>query len=124
MKVLTIFFTMVALNSFAADSKLGAKLYKKINCAQCHDKDGLGKAKMVDGKYKLAATKGPRVAGLDEKYAYEQLKAIQTKKRKTRYTTTMYIKIKKLSDDDLKNLAAHLAKDLNAKAGAHKGMNQ
>ena len=93
---------------------------------QCHGKDGLGKAKMKKGKLKLGAMKGPRIAGLSEQYLVDQLKAIQGKDkanlRKTKYTASMKSKIKKLSEKDIKDLAAYVSSGLNPKAGKAKGM--
>lgn len=126
--VLAIFILLLSLSAISADSKAGKKLYKKINCAQCHGKDGMGKAKFKNGKWKLGAVKGPRIAGLKKKYTIEQLIAIQGKdkatRRKTKYTTSMKAKIKKLTEQDFKNLAKYIAEDLNPSAGKFKGLLQ
>ena len=123
MKVLLT--SLLLLNLSTAMALTGEQLYKKINCAQCHDKDGMGKAKKEkDGTYDVKATKGPRIAGLDEKYIEEQMLAIQSKKRKTKYTLSMAVKIKKLSPEDIKSLSSYIAKELNPKAGKAKGMLQ
>lgn len=131
MKILALTITLVigfasAVNAeeAAVDTAAGKKLWKKINCAQCHKKDGMGKAKMKEGKWKLNAVKGPRVAGLDAKYIIEQVTAIKTKKRKTKYTISMMAKVKKLSDEDIANIAEYISKELNPKGGSFKGMNE
>lgn len=110
--------------SLAKPPMTGKQIYKKINCAQCHGKDGLGKAKIKKGKLKLGPTKGPRIAGLSEKYLDEQISAIKEGKRKTRYTVSMKSKIKKLSSDDIKTLSKYVSTELNPKAGKAKGMEE
>jgi cytochrome c553 len=121
-----LFSLLTAGAALAGDSAAGKKIYKKKNCKQCHKKDGMGKAKMVGGKYKLSAAKGPRIAGLSEEYVYAQLVAIQGKDkataRKTKYTSSMKAKIKKLTNEDFKNLAAYISKDLNPAKGKIKGL--
>lgn len=102
-------------------AELKASKTKAGNCLQCHGKMGLGKAKKDSkGKYKLNMMKGPRIAGLDEAYIYEQLKAVQSKKRKTKYSSTMYTRIRKYKDQDLMDLAAYVASTLNSAAGKYK----
>ncbi len=126
MKFITSLFiaTLISQGTALAASD-GEKVYKKINCAQCHGKDGLGKApKKKDGSWKLSGTKGPQIAGLDAKYIEEQMIAIKEKKRKSKYTTSMMVKIKKLTAEDIKALATYISKDLNPKAPAIKGMLQ
>lgn len=106
MKSLLLILTLfISLNVTAAgDINAGKKVFKKINCALCHKKDGMGKAK--NGK--LSIMKGPRIAGLDAKYVEEQVLAIQSKSRKTKYTSMMMAKIKKLTAIDAKNVAAYV----------------
>ena len=70
-----------------------------------HGPKGMGKAK--NGK--LAVTKGPQIAGLAADYIVEQMKAIKSKNRKTKYTTMMVTKIKKLTDKDIKDVAAYVS---------------
>lgn len=82
----------------------GQKIYKKVNCALCHNADGMGKAK--DGK--LAIVKGPQIAGLDEAYIVEQVEAIQSKKRKTKNTSMMWTKVRSLKPQDIKDVAAYV----------------
>ena len=90
--------------SAAGNVASGKKVFKKINCALCHNADGMGKAK--GGK--LALLKGPQIAGLDAAYIVEQLEAIKSKKRKTKYTTMMWTKIRKLSSQDMADLGAYV----------------
>ena len=98
--------SFISMGTFAAGDKAkGKAFYKKVNCAMCHGPKGLGKAK--NGK--LAVTKGPPIAGLDEKYIVKEMTAIQIKKRKSKYTTMMVTKIKKLSPQDMRDVAAYAA---------------
>ena len=112
--VMALALAIVFTGSFAQEAKAqaltgdiakGKKLFKKKNCKQCHKKDGMGKAKIVDGKEKLSAVKGPKIAGLSEAYVVEKLKAIKmgAKGRKTRY---MKSRIKSLKDQDMADIAA------------------
>ncbi len=102
-------FVMIAallfsMNSFAGDIAKGKKAFKKVNCALCHNADAMGKAK--DGK--VALLKGPQIAGLDEAYIVEQVTAIQNKKRKTKNTSMMMAKVKKLTPAEIKDIAAYV----------------
>ena len=115
---------VLSLNSHAGDSAKGKALYKKINCAQCHGKDGLGKAKKKKGKWKLNPVKGPQIANLDAAYIVAQLEAVKSGARKTKYTSSMKAKLKKYSKADFEDLAAYISKDLNPKAEKIKGMLQ
>ncbi len=91
----------------AADAKEGEKVWKKINCALCHDKKGEGKAKGTP--LKLNAMKGPPIAGLNEQYIVKQMTAIHDGSRKTAYTNTMKLKIKNLTPQDIENVSAYVA---------------
>ncbi len=117
---------LFSLNTNAGDIANGKKLYKKIGCKACHKKDGMGKAKIKNGKLKITGVAGPRIAGLNEEYIVAQLKAIQGKDkasvRKTRNTISMKSKIKKLTDKDFTDLATYISKELSPKDGAYKGM--
>lgn len=133
MKILAIISLLtLALNVQAGDSAKGKTLYKTINCAQCHGKDGLGKAsrakkdskKYKKGDWKLNPVKGPQIANLDAAYIVEQLEAVKSGARKTKYTSSMKAKIKKYSKADFEDLAAYISKDLNPKAEKIKGMLQ
>lgn len=92
------------MTSFAGNIANGKKIFKKVNCALCHNANGMGKAK--NGK--IALLKGPQIAGLDEAYIAEQVTAIQGKKRKTKNTSMMYAKIKKLKPAEIKDIAAYV----------------
>ena len=109
----------MSFSSFAGDVANGEKLWnsKKLNCAQCHGKKGEGKAATAD---KIRAMKAPKIAGCDEKYIAEQLKAIGTKARKTKYTAMMMSRVKKLSAKEYADLAAYVSK----MGPAHKCMYQ
>lgn len=104
-KTIVCFFTVLfGLSSFAGDVKKGEAVFKKVNCAQCHNADGMGKAPAD----KVALLKGPRIAGLDEKYIAEQVSAIQSGTRKTKATAMMLAKVKSLKADDIANVAAYV----------------
>lgn len=123
MKRLLPLVFILSLPAFSGDIKNGEKLWKKINCAQCHGNDGAGKAKQnKDGSWKLGAVKGPGLVGLNEEYIVAQLLAVHSKERKTKYTTSMYTKIKKYTESDFKDLAAYIAQDLGKGAAPLKGM--
>ena len=113
-------------NDLKGDADRGKKVYKKVGCTICHKKDGMGKAKIVKGKLKLKILSGPRIAGLNEEYIYKEMIAIQGKNkkniRKTKYTNTMKIKIKKLTHQEIKDVAAYVSKKLNPLAGSHIGI--
>lgn len=115
-------FVLVFNAHAAGDAAKGKTLYKKINCAQCHDKDGSGKAKKVGGEWKLNPVKGPQIAKLNAEYIVAQLEAVKSGARKTKYTSSMKAKINKLTTKDFQDLAAYIAGDLNPKATAIKGM--
>lgn len=124
MKKLILLLTTLLIPYFihAGDAANGKKLYKKKACKTCHKKDGMGKAKLIKGKLKLSPVAGPRIAGLDEKYIVEQLQDIQSKKRKSRYLSTMRTKIKKLTKKDFEDLATFISKKIKPSAGKFKGM--
>lgn len=119
MKKMIISLMALVLSSqiYAGDAKKGEATYKKVNCAQCHNADGMGKATPD----KVALLKGPRIAGLDEKYIVEQVTAIQGGKRKTKATAMMLAKVKSLSAGDIANVAAYVSTMSKDK---HKGMHQ
>lgn len=125
MKILTLVsLVLFMFNAHAGDAAKGKKLYKKINCAQCHGKDGMGKAKKKKGEWKLNPVKGPQIAKLNAEYIVAQLEAVKSGARKTKYTSSMKAKIKKYTTKDFQDLAAYVSGDLNAKAPAIKGMHQ
>lgn len=132
MKILVLVTCLVAINVFAGDIKRGEMLYdvkttpelkaeglKGLNCFQCHGKIGEGRADKKDGKYKLSAMKGPRIANLSEEYIVEQLKAIHDKSRKTKYTNTMALRIAKSSEKDFQDLAAYVSQLNGEKPGSY-----
>lgn len=114
---ITVVAALLSVSAYAGDAAKGKAIYKKVNCALCHNADGMGKAK--DGK--LAIVKGPRIAGLDAAYIIEQVTAIKSKKRKTKNTSMMWTKIRGLSDQDIKDVAAYVTTMSKDK---FKGMNQ
>lgn len=138
-----IICSFITLGAHAADSaiskadlKIAAKDYKKV-CLQCHAKDGMGKAKLSKktGKFKINAMAGPQIAGLSEKYITEQVLAIQAGTRKNKNTISMKQNLKrvkpkakradkKLLPEDVAALAHYISKELNKKAGPHKGMEE
>ena len=120
MKLMTLaILSLLSLSAFSAgDAAKGAKVFKKVNCALCHNKDGMGKAK---DEASIAILKAPRIAGLSEEYIVAQVTAIQKKERKTKNTSMMYSKVRKLSAEDIANVAAYvhsLSKE------AYKGMKE
>lgn len=107
----------------AEEMKEAAKVYKKI-CFQCHGKDGEGKARInkKTGEPMINAMMGPRIAGLDEKYAAAQLKAIHEGVRKNRNTISMKSKISKLSEQEMAALSHYVSVELGKTQGKYKGM--
>ena len=99
------FIFLLPFCAVAGNKIKGKAVYKKVNCAMCHGADAMGKSK--NGK--LAVTKGPQIAGLDSQYIIDQMKAIKSKKRKSKYTSMMVAKIKKLTDKDIKDVAAYVS---------------
>ena len=95
---------LFSISSFGGNIAKGKKLFKKVNCALCHNKDAMGKAK--NGK--ISMLKAPQIAGLDAAYIEEQVLAVQSKKRKNKNTTMMYAKIKKLTPAEIKDIAAYV----------------
>ena len=62
-----ILILLIVFYNLGAQANSGEEVYKdrKINCAQCHGKDGMGMAKKKgDGSWGLSLMKGPRIAGL------------------------------------------------------------
>ncbi len=107
----SLFLSMMA-PSFAGDVTKGATLYKKKGCKQCHKADGSGKAKLIAGKFKVSGTKGPAISGLSVAYIVQQITAIQGKdkatRRKTRFTTGMKAKVRRLKPEQISDLAAYI----------------
>ena len=78
----------------AQDVEKGASLYKK--CIVCHGKNGEGKR----------SQKAPRIGGQYDWYIFQQLKDIKSMVRKNE---AMMPYVKKLSDQDFKDLAAYIS---------------
>jgi cytochrome c553 len=127
MKAILILSLLMSLSSFSQDVKKGKKIFKKVKCSQCHNKDGMGKAKLSKktGKIRLNAMKSSRIAGLPAAYIEAQMIAIQAKSkdkkthRKTKYSASMKAKIKKLSPQDIKDVAAYVS-TMQPKKGEYK----
>ncbi|MFG1499420.1 c-type cytochrome [Halobacteriovorax sp. XZX-3] len=115
---ITVVAALLSVSAYAGDAAKGKAIYKKVNCALCHNADGMGKAADVS---KIAIVKGPRIAGLDAAYVAEQVTAIQSKKRKTKNTSMMWTKVRGLSAQDIKDVAAYVTTMSKDK---YKGMNQ
>lgn len=123
-------FSMLLIISFTtvhAEVSPGEVLYKdkKINCAQCHGPKGMGMAKKDSkGKWSLKLMKGPRIAGLpveDIETALVQIQDADRKKlRKTKASSMMKSRIKKLDEKEIKDLAIYVNKLLNPEAGSYK----
>jgi cytochrome c553 len=86
--------------SFAQDAAKGAELFKQ--CIQCHGEKGDGNP----------AQKAPRIAGQHDWYILKQLQDI--KAGVTRKNPVMIPFVSKLSEQDMKDLAAYISK-LNSK---------
>ena len=91
---------LVVTSSFAqaaGDSIAGGKVMAK--CQSCHGKDGLGRAMPVGGE-------APNIAGQKYDYLVHSLMAYKAGERKS---STMSLVVKKLSDEDIANVAAYYA---------------
>ena len=122
-----VLILLIAFYNVGVQAKSGEEIYKdrKINCAQCHGKDGMGMAKKKgDGSWGLSLMKGPRIAGLSKEDIKKALMQIQdkdkSKKRKTRYTSMMKKRISKLSAEDFDALAEYVSTAINPSAGSYK----
>lgn len=99
MKKLLLAFALLSL-AFAAplyaggDAARGAEL--AVECADCHGEDGMGDED------------NPKLAGLDEAYHIEQLKAFKTGER-TDEEEMMIMYVEELSEQDMADLAAYYA---------------
>jgi cytochrome c553 len=93
----------------AAGAAVGAAIYKKGNCTTCHKADGAG-----NPHPQVGLMKGPVIAGLSEKYIYEQLVAVKSGTRpngingKKNYTS-MKTFITKLTDEEFKQVAKYVS---------------
>lgn len=95
---LVVVMVVMSLSVLAAgDSAKGAKLFKK--CTACHGKDGLGKK----------SQRAPMIAGQYDWYITSQVKAIKSKTRSNANTKKMYPFVKKLTDQDIADLATYIS---------------
>jgi cytochrome c553 len=89
-------FITLSFNSFAQDAAKGAELYKQ--CIACHGDKGDGNP----------ALKAPRLSGQYDWYVLKQLQDM--KAGKIRKNPAMMPFLAKLSEQDMKDLAAHISK--------------
>jgi len=80
------------------DIEAGKKLYKKKNCKSCHGPDG-----------KKPLPNYPYIAGQKYEYIINQIKDVRDKVRTNRKIKTMFPFVKKLSDEQIAQLAAYLS---------------
>ncbi len=90
---------MVAGTSLAADPDVDAGRAKFTLCAGCHGGDGRSGA----------LPEYPKIAGQNEKYLVNALKAYKSGRRTGTYAALMAATANNLSDADIENLAAYLA---------------
>lgn len=95
---LVMFLALIVLSftSFAQDAKKGEELYKQ--CITCHGDKGDGNP----------AQKAPRLSGQHDWYVLKQLQDM--KAGKTRKNPVMTPFLNKLSEQDMKDLAAYISK--------------
>ncbi len=120
------FIALVALFSlstfaFAQDLANGEKVWKKVNCASCHKKDGTGLAKDAT---KIRAAMGPQIKDLKEEYIVAQVTAIKSGTRTGPTTATMMQRTKGLTDKDIKDVAHYITKKVSTNPGSHKGLKE
>ena len=80
------------------DIEAGKKLYKKKRCRTCHGKAG-----------KKPLKNYPYIAGQKAAYIFNQMVDVRDKKRKNRKIKTMYSFVKKLKDEEIRQIAAYLS---------------
>jgi cytochrome c553 len=90
---------MVVGTSLAADPDVDAGKAKFTLCAGCHGGDGRSGA----------LPEYPKIAGQNEKYLVNALKAYKSGRRTGTYAALMAATANNLSDSDIENLAAYLA---------------
>ncbi len=90
-------FGLVNIGLAEVNAKNGEKLFNK--CISCHGKDGMGKK----------SQNAPMIAGQYDWYVESQVKAIQSKKRENANTKKMYPFVKKLTESEVKDLAAYIS---------------
>lgn len=121
-QTLVLLFSLTVMNQiFAQDLVNGEKVWKKINCASCHKKDGMGLAKDAT---KIRAAMGPQIKDLKEEYIVAQVTAIQSGTRKAPTTATMMQRTKPLSAADIKDVAHYISKKISTSPGAYKGLKE
>ena len=81
----------------AGDITAGRKVM--VKCQACHGEDGLGKAMPVGGE-------APNIAGQKYDYVVHSLMAYKAGERKS---AMMSLVVKKMSDEDIANVAAYYA---------------
>lgn len=81
----------------AADATKGEVLFKK--CVSCHGKDGYGNK----------AQKAPLIAGQYDWYVKAQVMHIRDGERANKNSKKMYPFVKKLSDNEIEDLAAYIS---------------
>ena len=93
---LTFASCLLKTQAFAEESTKGAELYKQ--CISCHGDKGDG----------IPAQKAPRLAGQHDWYILKQLQDI--KAGQIRKNQIMIPFVNKLSEQDMKDLAAYISK--------------
>ncbi len=88
---------VLAGNAWAADADAGRA--KFALCAPCHGGDGRSGA----------LPEYPKIAGQNERYLVNALKAYKSGRRIGTYAALMAATANTLSDEDIENLAAYLA---------------
>jgi cytochrome c553 len=93
-----LFLSLVLISNllFAQDAKKGSELYKQ--CILCHGDKGDGNV----------AQKAPRISGQHDWYILKQLQDM--KAQKVRKNPLMNPFLSKLSEQDMKDLAAYISK--------------
>ncbi len=89
-------FISLSASVYAQDAAKGAELYKQ--CIQCHGEKGDGNP----------AQKAPRIAGQHDWYVLKQIQDI--KAGVIRKNPVMIPFVSKLSEQDMKDLAAYISK--------------
>lgn len=94
-----LFFMLFAATTMikAADAERGKVLFKK--CVSCHGQDGYGKK----------SQKAPLIAGQFDWYVKDQIMQIRDEVRVNKNTKKMYPFVKKLSDNEIEDLAAYIS---------------
>jgi cytochrome c553 len=96
MNKLIIVAALLTFNSYAQDAQKGAELYKQ--CILCHGDKGDGNV----------AQKAPRISGQYDWYVLKQLQDMKAQKIRKNPIMTPFLA--KLSESDMKDLAAYISK--------------